>query len=101
VRRPDGETDATRYAVSPDVAFAALEDGAVVLNLRTKRYYSLNETGAFIWGMLEARATVGEIVHRLIETYDVTAEEARASLRELVRELGEEQLVTPMRTGDA
>jgi hypothetical protein len=62
----------SRYAISPDAAFATLEDGAVILNLRTKRYYSLNETGSALWGMMEAgTGTVHGLVAKLVELYDV------------------------------
>jgi hypothetical protein len=83
-----------RYTISPDAAYAALEDGAVVLNLHTKRYYSLNETGALIWAMLEDSASMDEIVQRLVAQYEIGAGEARASLDRLLRELEGERLVT-------
>lgn len=83
----------TRWVVSPDAAFAAVEDGAVVLHLGTKRYYSLNGTGAAIWQMLEDAVPGADIVTRLVQTYAVGADEARASLAALLAELAAEQLV--------
>lgn len=83
----------TRYVVSPDAAYAAVEDGAVVLHLGTKRYYSLNGTGAAIWQMLEDGIAGADIVTRLVQTYAVGADEARDSLAALLTELAAERLV--------
>lgn len=83
----------TRYVVSPDAAYAAVEDGAVVLHLGTKRYYSLNGTGAVIWQMLEDGIARADIVTRLVQTYAVGADEAQASLAALLAELAAEQLI--------
>lgn len=85
----------SRYAISPDAAFATLEDGAVILNLRTKRYYSLNETGAAIWGMLEGgTVTAHAMVAHLVELYDVTDAQARREVDRLLGELESESLIT-------
>jgi hypothetical protein len=85
----------TRFAVSPDAAFATLDDGAVILNLRTKRYYSLNETGAAIWGMLDGgTTTVSELIGKLVDLYDVSDAEARRAVEQLLRDLEGEELVT-------
>ena len=86
----------TRYAVSPDAACAPVEDGAVVLNMRTKRYYSLNETGAMIWGLLEDEMAVEDVVARVVERYDVDEVEARRSVAVLLDELAVEALIAPV-----
>ena len=86
----------TRYAVSPDAACAPVEDGAVVLNMRTKRYYSLNETGAMIWRLLEHEVAVEDVVARVVERYDVDEVEARRSVAVLLDELAVEALIAPV-----
>lgn len=45
---------------APDVVHESFDDEAVVLNLKTGNYYSLNETGKMIWQFLEAG---GELKH--------------------------------------
>lgn len=84
----------TRFGVSPDAAFATLDDGAVILNLRTKRYYSLNETGAAIWGLLDGGvATVAELTANLIQLYEVSDADARSAVEQLLKDLEQEELV--------
>jgi hypothetical protein len=81
------------YTISPDAAFAAVEDGAVVLHMRTKRYYSLNETGAFVWHRLEAPIERGEIVAHLVKEYDVGIADAEMAVARLLDELVQESLI--------
>lgn len=83
-----------RYVISPDAACAAVEDGAVVLNMRTKRYYSLNETGAAIWRLLEEDAVVEDVVRQLIDRYAVGEREAGDSVDALLGALADESLIT-------
>ena len=47
------------YLVSPHAASATVDGGAVLLHMETKRYYSLNETGALIWRLLQQRVDHG------------------------------------------
>lgn len=81
------------YTISPDAAFAAVEDGAVVLHMGTKRYYSLNETGTFVWHRLEAGVARVEIVAQLVDQYDVGPAEAEMAVAHLLEELVEESLI--------
>ncbi len=83
----------TRYTVSPDAACAVVDDGAVILHMRTKRYYSLNETGVTIWSMLEARQPVDDIVTSLTDTYEVDAETARSAVTRMLDEMAAVELV--------
>ena len=84
-----------RYAISPDAASAAVEDGTVVLNMRTKRYYSLNETGSVIWQMLETDASVPAVIAQLVASFDVDAATAATTVTQLLDELTAEALITP------
>ena len=83
----------SRYAVSSDVACALVDDGAVLLHLGNKRYYSLNETGTFIWQSLEEGRNVSDMVARLQRDYEVDQEEAQQSVDRLLGELGDAGLI--------
>lgn len=84
----------SRYVVSADAACAVVEDGAVVLNMRTKRYYSLNETGAAIWRLLEDEHPVPEIVAEIVRQYNVEYPAADAAVATLLVNLANEALIT-------
>jgi Coenzyme PQQ synthesis protein D (PqqD) len=82
-----------RYTISPDAAFAAVEDGAVVLHMRTKRYYSLNETGTFVWRGLEDGLEESDITAKIVGEFDVRTDEARIAVAGLLGELVKESLI--------
>jgi len=79
--------------VSPHAVSASLESGAVVLHMVTKRYFTLNESGALIWSLLEQGCGGTEIVSRVCETFAVSAGDAQASLVRLMADLESEQLI--------
>lgn len=88
-----------RLSRHPDVVHTELEDGAVLLHLGTKFYYSLNEMGRTIWGLLESIDDHAGLTKRLLGQYQVTEDHARASLARFLQELDREQLVV-VSTGD-
>lgn len=83
--------------VSPHAVCAPLDSGAVVLHMITKRYFTLNETGAFIWSLLEQGVDAADIVARVCETFDVSAPDAHSSIQKLILELEGEQLLAEVR----
>ena len=83
-----------RYVISADAACALVEDGAVLLHMGTKRYYSLNETGAAIWHLLENEVPVSEMGARLVEEYDVDPRAADEAVADLLAELAAEALIS-------
>ena len=76
-----------------EVIFTELDNDAVLLNLTTKMYYTLNETGLRIWQLAENDLTVEEISEKLQEEFDVTPEKAKESVLNLITELISENLV--------
>ena len=84
-----------RIKPDPDVVVTELEEGkeAVLLHLDSKNYFTLNETGLFIWQMLNDDNTPGEICEKLPEKFDVAPEKARDSVINLIEELIDVKLV--------
>lgn len=81
-------------AVASQVLTAHLEGEAVLLDLQTKAYFRVNETGAQIWRALEAGAGREQIVSELTATFDVSAADAASELDALLRELTQRGLLT-------
>lgn len=84
----------TRCTIPPEVACASVDDGSVLLHMGTKRYFSLNSTGAEIWRMLEQDVPLSEIPARLSAAYEVSLADADAAVAELVAALSEQGLLT-------
>uniref|UniRef100_UPI004055E593 PqqD family protein n=1 Tax=Candidatus Electronema sp. TaxID=2698783 RepID=UPI004055E593 len=55
--------------------------------------YTLNETGAFIWQMLDGSRSVAEIAALMAERYDAPAAEIEADVQETVGSLLEAKLL--------
>lgn len=89
-----------KYKKNPSVICTELDDGAVLLNLYTKYYYNLNETGLRIWQIMEEFHSPAEILKRLANEYKVDAERAKISVVRLIEELEKEDLIIPIRGGD-
>jgi hypothetical protein len=84
-----------RYRAIAEALVATLSDGAVLLNLQTKRYFSLNETGTRIWEMVQQTADEEAIVATMLSEYDVEEPMARTEVRRILDELIDAQLIVP------
>ncbi len=78
-----------------EVAVEVLHGEAVLINLATGHYYSMDSAGAAIWELVDQRLSAGEIVRALTQQYDIAAEQARNDLKRLLDELEAERLVLP------
>ncbi|MDQ3473188.1 MAG: PqqD family protein [Acidobacteriota bacterium] len=67
---------------------------AVLVDLNTKRYYTLNETAMLVWRGLERGQTTADIAREITDCYDVTAEQATASVERLISSLTAHRLLT-------
>jgi hypothetical protein len=85
---------ATVVSRPPEVVFEQLDDEVLVLHPETGKYVSLNATGAQLWAMLEAPATVQGLVDHLVATRRVDADRAGADVRTFLTGLVERGLVT-------
>lgn len=83
----------TRFRAAGDALAATLSDGAVLLNLRTKRYFSLNETGTRVWELLLEGRTEEEIVRAMTREYDVGEDAARRETADVITALRENELI--------
>jgi hypothetical protein len=73
---------------APRVTRATQHGETMLLDLTGGAYYTLNESGAFVWDMLLRGTTLGEIVDALEERYDapreMIAEDASTMTSELI-----------------
>jgi hypothetical protein len=78
---------------SENVLAAHLAGEAVLLNLADKNYYRLNETAALIWSEIEKRSDREQIISRVVDSYDVSVEQAAAEIDEVLGELLSRRLI--------
>ena len=76
------------------VVFTEFDAGeGILVDLNTKKYFQLNETGTIVWRGLEKKQTLEEIVGQITAAYDVTPEHAAESVRKLLDNLRSFKLV--------
>jgi len=76
------------------VIFTEFDAGeGILVDLNTKKYFQLNETGTLVWRGLEQKQTLEEIVGRITTAYDVTPEHAAESVQKLLDNLRAFKLV--------
>ena len=83
-----------RFTISnPPVVHESFGDEAVIVNLNTGAYYSLDKSGLAIWNLISQGASIGEIVDHMSNRYAAQRAEILASVGELISSLQGEQLI--------
>ncbi|OGR75460.1 MAG: hypothetical protein A2X32_13150 [Elusimicrobia bacterium GWC2_64_44] len=80
--------------ISAAVTWRKTGDEAVILNLETSEYYSLNETGTFIWELLAAGKPAARITEALSAEYGVTADQAAEDLADFLKDLSKLKILS-------
>ena len=86
-------SDSTKFEADPEVVACAFGDGVALLDLRTGEYFTINDVGAFVWGMLAQPAALGDIAAAVMERYQVEQSRCADDLQTLLRQLTETKLV--------
>ena len=77
----------------PNVVHEAFDDELVVVNLDRGYYYSLGQSGADVWRLVEEGVSVDEVVQWMIARYDAPGEEIEQAVHKLIGELQQEELI--------
>ncbi len=78
---------------SPDAAHQPVGDEAILINLKTGTYYSLNETGTMFWQLLDGQRTIADCARLIALDYEAELELVEADLLELATDLKKEGLI--------
>jgi hypothetical protein len=65
----------------------------VILHLESGIYYGLESVGVCIWNVIQKPTAVGDILERLLEEYDVAADQCERDLLSLLQEMAEKKLI--------
>jgi hypothetical protein len=92
-----------RASVPSQVLVRFLEGESVLLNLKTERYFGLDNTGTRIWKAVTVAPDIKTAYEELLREYDVDPELLRSDLAELLGQLLENGLleVHPANVGRA
>jgi hypothetical protein len=85
-----------RLARNPDVECTELADGAVLLNMETRLYYSLNQTGLELWNATDGANGPEQVAKRLTEAFEIDEQAALGAVASFMPELERERLVVEL-----
>jgi len=84
----------TPYFLNHDQATAkVMGDEAVIINVATGRYYSMDSASCIAWIVLSGGGTVEEAVAAVVERYDADTDQVRTDVSALLDDLLSEHLV--------
>ncbi len=83
----------TPFKVSEQAHCARLGDQVIVADMRSGRYFGLDDVGAMVWALIEGRATRGVIVDRVYAEYDVSRDVLERDVDRLLDDLLKRRLV--------
>jgi hypothetical protein len=86
-------TEASIIVVTDDLMSADLGNEAVVLDAQSGKYYGLNEVGSRTLELANNPITVGEILDRLLQEYDVDHRLLEQDVLAFLQQLAAEQLI--------
>lgn len=82
-----------RISIAEDVLFRELDGESVILNLKSERYFGLDEVGTRMWEVLSSCESIEDAYEVLLSEYDVVPEQLRNDLYKLIENLVEHGLV--------
>lgn len=80
------------YIKNPDVVFRKIADEFVLVPIRQRAVdlrsiYTLNETAAFVWGLLDGAMTVGQIGDKMAQEYETDISQAGSDIAMVLSQL--------------
>lgn len=79
---------------SENAAWREVDDEVVILNAATTCYYSLNDTGTFIWRLLlDNHSTLDALEANLASRHDLSSDRVRGDVASFITQLETENLL--------
>jgi len=81
------------YCIDKDVSYRDLNDHAIIVNIRTGFYFSLNSSATAVFHGIRLGLGLDEIARDLTEKYEVDEETALTDVRECLGTFVKEKIV--------
>jgi Coenzyme PQQ synthesis protein D (PqqD) len=96
--------DHVRFVRNQDVVCRKIDGELVIVPIRSgvgdlNSLYTLNPVGSVLWEFMNESHTLNEMVGRVCEEFEVTANQAKQDIAEFLGSLIEEKLVLQAGTG--
>lgn len=80
---------------NPTIIHEIIEGEAVIINMEMGHYYSIDQTGAGIWELVDKRASSDEIIESITQCYAGDPKTIQSSVLDFLAELQREKLIVP------
>lgn len=78
---------------TPHVIHEIIDGEAVLVNLESGNYYSMDHVGAFIWNLIEQQAQFDQVFSAVANQYSGSTEEIESGITQLFDQLEAEKLI--------
>lgn len=78
---------------SSDAKYELVEDEAIIIDLKTGSYYSLNDTGTMFWKLIDGQRSIAACAEEIAKEYDVAASIVESDILELAEGFLSEGLI--------
>lgn len=86
----------TRFKINaPKVIHETIDGEAIILNLDSGNYYSMDRAGNDIWGLIVKGANAGSIIEWVDKHYDTNGADVSNVLPQLIDQLIDEGIIIP------
>ena len=80
------------YSKNPDIIFRKIADEFILVPIRQKAVdlksvYTLNQTAAFIWELIDSSKSVSQIKDKVAEEFEADPRQAQADVSEIIFQL--------------
>jgi hypothetical protein len=82
------------FALSEQVNWRDIKGKTVVLNIDSGVFYTLNEVGRFIWGLIADGHNFESITSQITSRFEVSPEQSQADAEKFIIRLMEENVLT-------
>jgi len=83
-----------------EITSKVMDGEAIIINLATGIYYSMDKVGGTIWEGVEREQRLDQILQAVVTAYEVSEEQATQDLESLVSQLLEENLIVLQENGE-
>ena len=89
------------FQKNEDFIFRQIDDETILVPIKDNlgdmgSIYNLNEVGAFVWKQINGKASLKDIRHMILDTFEVSALEADADLSDFASQLKEIDAIHPV-----
>jgi hypothetical protein len=86
----------SRYIINaPRVAHQVIDNEAIIIDFESGAYFSVDQTGAQVWELLDRNLSVAELAACLEQQYHRPTDEIQSAIGQFIGQLLEEGLIRP------